>query len=159
MQPLEEKILDHVSGRRGTTPATLLYSLLVNVKFRKPWWDTQETWYMIPHILTKMQNKYSHKWNCEASFPIFTFLCLWFPRSVRLVCCIAFANWLWKYIYKSLTVEIGMRPHSFILRNIWSNFRDSAFAMQPLVEKIMGHVSGSRRTTPATQIYKYTAYW
>jgi hypothetical protein len=37
MQPLVEKILNHVSGRRGTTLAPLLFILLVNGKLRKPW--------------------------------------------------------------------------------------------------------------------------
>ncbi len=51
IQPLVEEIFDHVSGRRRTTPATLFYSLLVNGRLRKHWWDTQEAWYLYdtPH--------------------------------------------------------------------------------------------------------------
>ncbi len=123
-QPLLQRILDHASGRRRTTPATLLYSLLVNGKFRKPWWDTQEDWFMLPRTVSKIWSKYSKQWNCLASFPISTFLYLWmiyiFPRSVRLCCCIAFANQLWEYInHYSRNLERDRTDSFWGIRSRW----------------------------------------
>ncbi len=127
---------------------------------RKPWWDTQEAWYMIPHTVPKFQNKYSQKWNCAVSFPISTFLYLWviyiFLWSIRLFCCIAFVDRSWEYLNRSQIHECRNWKwgRTVLFWGIFvSTFQDSAFAMQPLVEKILDLVSGRRRTTPATLLY------
>ncbi len=162
VQPLVEKILGHVSRRRRTTPATQLCSLLVNGKFRKLWWDIQETWYMIPHTLPKIRNKLFPEKKLRVLVPYFyipvSVSDFYIPTIGLPILLYCFANRLWEYINSSQQ-KLGTRPQIFILRNIWSNFRDSAFAVQPLVEKIMGHVSGRRRTTPAIQLYSLLVKW
>ena len=70
--------------------------------------------------IPEIQNKYSQKWNCAASFLIPTFMYLWandiFPRSVHLFCCRPIVE-----IYQALTDTwmwtLETRPFSFISRN------------------------------------------
>jgi hypothetical protein len=121
---------------------------------------TQEAWYMIPHTVPKIWNKYSHQWNWATLSLISTFQYLLaiykFPWSVHLFCCIAFANWSWQYLNRSQIHECrNWEWGSTVL--FWgifvSTFQDSAFAMHPLVEKILDHVSGRRRITLATLLY------
>jgi hypothetical protein len=53
----------------------------------------------------KIRFMYSHKWNCEASFPISTLMYLWaiyiFPRSLCLFCCCKIGERSWEYINRS----------------------------------------------------------
>ncbi len=145
-------------GERRTTPATLLYSLLVNGKLRKPWWYTQETWHTIPHTLLlcipKMQNKYFQKWNCAALFPISTFLYLWainiFPWSVHLFGCIAFAIWLWDFLKRSEILECWNWEwgRTFLFWGIFvSTFLDITFAVQTRRENIGSCITEKENNT------------
>ncbi len=111
-----------------------------------PGGDTQEAWYMIPHTVPKIQDKYSQRWNCAASFPISTFLYLWaiyiLPRSVRLFCCIVFSDF------------IGNEAAQFHFEEYLIKFSGQCICNAASSrEKIFGHVSWRRRTTPATQPY------
>ncbi len=78
----------------------------------------------------KIGNKYSQKWNCAASFPIYTFI----YSHNRSTCfgCIAFADRSWEYMNRSQRHECRNwergRAVSF-LEIFVSNFRYSAFAV------------------------------
>jgi hypothetical protein len=92
----------------------------------------------------KIQNIYPQKWNCAASFPIYTFLYLWaiyiFPRS-------ASADRLWEYINPSQIHECEnwetvhynsvleiTRPRSFVSENTSVGFTTFILdSHQPLI--------------------------
>jgi hypothetical protein len=52
-----------------------------------------------------------------------------------------------------------MRQHSFILGIFVSTFQDSAFAMQPLVEKILDHVSGRKENNTCHSVIQLIGKW
>jgi hypothetical protein len=79
-------------------------------------------------LYQQFETKCSQKWNCAASFPISTSMYLWanniFPQSVRLCCCIAFADRAWEYINRWEIHECGNweRAVSFLgifVSNLW----------------------------------------
>ncbi len=104
---------------------------------------------------------YSQKWNCAASFPIFTFMYLCpictFPRSVHLFCCCEIGRPI-VGTYKALQIHKRMnwewgRAVSFISGVFVSNFRYSVFAVHRTGVKSDGSQGGRFNLPSPTFFY------